>query len=104
MERSQIDLSEATVSTRAWTPDQGEWTYEDWLKLPEDGYRYEVINGELFMSPSPRARRENSIGKTGSEYISENARCITDNPGITVLRKSSENPQTLLRIISLRVP
>lgn len=61
MERSQIDLSEATVSTRAWTPDQGEWTYEDWLKLPEDGYRYEVINGELFMSPPPRARH----GKQG---------------------------------------
>ena len=30
------------------------WTYEDYLALPEDGRRYEVIDGELFMSPSPR--------------------------------------------------
>ena len=30
------------------------WTYEDYLALPEDGRRYEVIDGELLMSPSPR--------------------------------------------------
>jgi Uma2 family endonuclease len=27
-------------------------TYEDWLALPDD-HRYELIDGELFMSPSP---------------------------------------------------
>jgi Uma2 family endonuclease len=29
------------------------WTYEDYRKMPEDGLRYEVIDGELFVSPSP---------------------------------------------------
>ena len=29
------------------------WTYEDYANLPEDGLRHEVINGELFVNPSP---------------------------------------------------
>ncbi len=29
------------------------YTYSDYLKLPEDGIRYEILNGELFMSPAP---------------------------------------------------
>jgi Uma2 family endonuclease len=28
------------------------YTYEDYLKIPED-VRYELIEGELFMTPSP---------------------------------------------------
>jgi Uma2 family endonuclease len=34
-------------------PEQGKWTYEDWLRLPDDGYRYEVINGVMHMAPPP---------------------------------------------------
>ena len=30
------------------------WTYEDVQRLPEDGTRYEVIDGVLYASPSPR--------------------------------------------------
>jgi hypothetical protein len=26
-------------------PAQGEWTYEDYNKLPDDGRRYEIIEG-----------------------------------------------------------
>lgn len=29
------------------------WTYQDYLALPEDGNRYEIIEGVLYMSPSP---------------------------------------------------
>ena len=31
-----------------------EWTVEEVWALPEDGKRYEVIDGELFVTPSPR--------------------------------------------------
>jgi len=31
------------------------WTYADYSELPEDGKRYEVIDGVLYMSPSPRS-------------------------------------------------
>ena len=27
-------------------PKQGEWTYDDYKRLPDDGWRYEVIEGE----------------------------------------------------------
>ena len=36
------------------SPVQGQWTYADYARLPDDGMRYEVIRGELFMSPAPR--------------------------------------------------
>jgi Uma2 family endonuclease len=29
-------------------------TYEDYCLLPNDGKRYEIIDGELFVTPSPR--------------------------------------------------
>lgn len=29
------------------------WTYQDYLSLPEDGKRYEIIDGVLYVSPSP---------------------------------------------------
>ena len=45
-------------------PEQGKWTYEDWLKLPENGYRYEVINGVLFMAPPPDfSKHQRPIGR-----------------------------------------
>ena len=38
----------------AWTPPpDGAWTYEDYARLPDNGFRYEVIDGALVMSPAP---------------------------------------------------
>jgi Uma2 family endonuclease len=34
-------------------PLQGMWTYEDYAALPDDGNRYEVLQGVLYMAPSP---------------------------------------------------
>jgi Uma2 family endonuclease len=33
-------------------PEQGRWTYGDYAALPNDGQRYEVMDGVLLMSPS----------------------------------------------------
>jgi Uma2 family endonuclease len=36
-------------------PKQGEWTYEHWeTLLPDDGNRYEIINGVLYMTTAPK--------------------------------------------------
>ena len=35
-----------------------QWTYEDYLAFPEDGKRYEIIEGDCFMSPAPRTRHQ----------------------------------------------
>ena len=29
------------------------WTYDDYLQLPNDGNRYEIIEGVLYVSPVP---------------------------------------------------
>ena len=40
-----------------------EWTYEEFLSLPEGGpFRYEIIDGELCMTPSPRPRHQRISG------------------------------------------
>lgn len=42
-------------------PEQGKWTYDDWARLPDDGTRYEVIDGVLFMTPPPTTLHQFSI-------------------------------------------
>jgi Uma2 family endonuclease len=34
-------------------PTQGRWTYEEYLRLPDDGQRYEVIRGVLYVTATP---------------------------------------------------
>jgi Uma2 family endonuclease len=35
------------------TKEAGTWTYDDLFALPDDGKRYEIIEGELYEMPSP---------------------------------------------------
>lgn len=42
---------------------QGMWTYEDWLNFPEDGWKYEIIDGELHMTPPPGTGHQRSSVK-----------------------------------------
>ncbi|MXZ21023.1 MAG: Uma2 family endonuclease [Caldilineaceae bacterium SB0665_bin_25] len=42
-------------------PTQGVWTYDDYALLPDDGKRYEVIRGELYMSAAPRPLHQRVI-------------------------------------------
>jgi Uma2 family endonuclease len=44
-------------------PAQGHWTYEDYLRLPDDGRRYEVIRGVLYVSPAPKYGHQHVITK-----------------------------------------
>jgi Uma2 family endonuclease len=37
---------------QSWPP-QGQWTYEDYLRLPDDGNRYEIIEGVLYVANAP---------------------------------------------------
>ena len=47
---------------RAW-PAQGEWTYEDYEKLPDDGQRYEVIEGALYVAAAPNFDHQYTVGE-----------------------------------------
>jgi Uma2 family endonuclease len=39
------------------------WTVDDLADLPDDGQRYEVIDGELFVTPSPSPRHQAAIAE-----------------------------------------
>jgi Uma2 family endonuclease len=42
-------------------PQQGQWTYKDYLAIPEDRCCYEVVNGVLYMSPSPGVEHQRIV-------------------------------------------
>jgi Uma2 family endonuclease len=41
------------TGTPGWKAPHDEWTLDDLERLPDDGRRYEIIDGSLVMSPSP---------------------------------------------------
>jgi Uma2 family endonuclease len=42
-------------------PAPGEWTYDDYALLPEDGWRYEILRGNLTMTPAPAWKHQSSL-------------------------------------------
>src|SRR5690242_6051875 len=50
-------------------PKQGEWTYSHYLALPDDGQRYEIIDGVLYMAPSPNEYHQGAATRIGT-YLS----------------------------------
>ena len=44
-------------------PEQGKWTYEDFLNLPDDGNRYEIIEGELCVTNAPNTDHQFAVVK-----------------------------------------
>jgi Uma2 family endonuclease len=46
-------LPVVTVAAPLIGPPQGRWTYADYAALPDDGNRYEIIAGVLYMTPAP---------------------------------------------------
>jgi Uma2 family endonuclease len=49
-----------------------QWTIADRDALPDDGNRYEVIDGELFVTPSPTWKHQDAVGRLYrllSEYL-----------------------------------
>jgi len=51
----------AAPAVSASGPEQGRWTYEDYLKLADDGNRYEVIEGVLYVAPAPNPRHQRRL-------------------------------------------
>lgn len=43
-----------------------EWTVDDVHALPDDGNRYEVIDGELFVTPAPSLKHQDAISELHS--------------------------------------
>jgi Uma2 family endonuclease len=52
------EITKTPPEAKKWPPEQGQWTYQDWLRLPDDGFRYEVLDGELYMTPPPAIKHQ----------------------------------------------
>ena len=61
MRRMRETRTATYVAQTEQPPEQGQWTYDDYARLPDDGMRYEVVRGELFMSPAPRPLHQRVI-------------------------------------------
>lgn len=46
-----------------------EWTVDMVQALPEDGQRYEIIDGELYVSPVPRREQQYAVMDGGPPRI-----------------------------------
>ena len=44
-------------------PRQGEWTYSYYATLPDDEYRYEIVDGVLFMAPAHNEWHQTAAGR-----------------------------------------
>lgn len=42
-------------------PPQGRWTYDAYATIPDDGNRYEVICGVLYLMPAPNIAHQNAV-------------------------------------------
>ena len=54
-------MSEAGIRCSVETGRSG-LTYADYCALPDDGLRYEIVDGMLFAEPSPRRAHQNAVG------------------------------------------
>jgi Uma2 family endonuclease len=45
----------------ATTPHDTRLTYEDFLRIPDDGLRHEIIDGEHYVTPSPNLRHQELV-------------------------------------------
>lgn len=52
--------SPAVTGSSGW-PLQGAWTYADYLRLPEDDKRYEIIEGVLYVANAPTPEHQFTV-------------------------------------------
>lgn len=50
---SKPSINYLLPANRVPGPRQGNWAYDDYAALPDDGRRYEIMDGVLIMAPSP---------------------------------------------------
>jgi Uma2 family endonuclease len=77
------------------------WTRADLERLPDDGNRYEVIEGELFVTPPPSTKHEELLWVMGSRLRGYVERAgigrVHDGKSAMVTRDSHVEPDLLVR-------
>ena len=63
MATSPANLQVTTLADWVPGPNQGDWTYNEYLNLPDDGKRYEIADGVLLSTPSATGSHQDTIGE-----------------------------------------
>jgi Uma2 family endonuclease len=78
-----------------------QWTLEDLQRLPDDGNKYEVVHGELFVTPAPRQPHEivsARLTRVLDPYVAEHGLGLVFRPRAVVRTKDSEvEPDLMVR-------
>lgn len=56
--KPDTQIEEVIRADHIFGPPKGQWTYADYAAIPDDGHHYEVVDGVLYMSPSPNKRHQ----------------------------------------------
>lgn len=56
--QGEDEATTMVLANRMPGPRQGHWTYEAYAALPEDGLRYEIMEGVLSMTPAPEPEHQ----------------------------------------------
>ena len=57
------NLQVTTLADWVRGPNQGDWTYNEYLSIPDDGKRYEIADGVLLLTPSSTGSHQDTIGE-----------------------------------------
>ena len=63
MQTTPDNISIIVTADTVEGPGQGNWTYETYAAIPDNGKRYQVVNGVLFMSPAPNKWHQKAVGR-----------------------------------------
>lgn len=79
-------------------PDRQTWTLDDLVRLPDDGHRYEIIDGSLLMSPAPSKRHQ------GAAYRLANVLRAAATPDVEVAESVAVDLGTAVSDLGVQVP
>jgi Uma2 family endonuclease len=84
------------------------WTLEELDRLPDDGNRYELVRGELFVTPAPSPAHE-AIAAVLSEWIGDYVRRkrigrVFHPRAVVRIQGNEVEPDLMVRPLAARVP
>jgi Uma2 family endonuclease len=86
----------------------GSWTLDEVHRLPDDGNRYELVRGELFVTPPPSVGHEGLVAILNSllvPYVQENGLGLVHHPRAVIRDHGSEvEPDLMVRPEAERIP
>src|SRR5947209_12270813 len=105
-----------TIADNVPGPGQGRWTYKDYAAIPDDGKRYEIVDGVLYMTPSPNEWHQTTVGRlfrylsayiedsgSGRVYLApfavELASYVVVQPDVFVILNANREKITTSRVI-----